>query len=199
MEFKAVVAENLKTLRAGAGLTQNELAEKLHYSDKAVSKWERGESLPDLQVIKTLADMYGVSVDYILNETHDEKPMSAQAERIIRNNRFIITLLAVSLVWLVATVAYVFMRLIIPGRGMLWMAYVAAVPVSCVVLLVFNSIWGRVKLNYLVISALVWSTLLFICLLLKFLDNIWLLFVIGIPAQVIIMLWSRIKKSKRVP
>ena len=69
-ELKSVVAENLKALRTTAGLTQGELAERLNYSDKAVSKWERGESLPDVQVLKQLADMYGVGVDYLLSSDH---------------------------------------------------------------------------------------------------------------------------------
>lgn len=66
-ELKSIVAENLKALRTSAGLTQGELANRLNYSDKAVSKWERGESLPDVQVLKQLADMYGVGVDYLLS------------------------------------------------------------------------------------------------------------------------------------
>ena len=62
MELKAIVAKNLVALRKNAGFTQIELAEKLNYSDKAVSKWERGESLPDIETMKRIADLYCVSV-----------------------------------------------------------------------------------------------------------------------------------------
>ena len=69
-ELKAVFAGNLIHLRTKAGLTQAELAEKIHYSDKSVSKWERAESLPDLQVAKELAQVFGVTVDFLITP-HD--------------------------------------------------------------------------------------------------------------------------------
>ena len=49
--LKTIIAKNIVLLRTGERLTQAELAERLNYSDKAVSKWERGESLPDIAVI----------------------------------------------------------------------------------------------------------------------------------------------------
>ena len=194
-ELKSVVAENLKALRTTAGLTQGELAERLNYSDKAVSKWERGESLPDVQVLKQLADMYGVGVDYLLSSDHKPQIHSEDAAKIIRKNRLIITLLAVSVVWLVATIAFVLLRLSLETLSNIWLAYIVAIPVSCIVLLVFNSIWVRHTLNFVIISVLMWSTILSFCLILSF-DNIWLTFVIGIPAQIIIALWSRLKSTK---
>ena len=51
-DLKQIFAENLSALRKKKGWTQMELAERLHYSDKAVSKWERGESLPDVVILK---------------------------------------------------------------------------------------------------------------------------------------------------
>lgn len=193
--FKGTVAKNLKELRTAAGFTQSELAESLNYSDKAVSKWERGESLPDIMVLKQLADMYGVSVDYFLSDEHKPAPQSENAERTIRRNRFIITLLAVSVVWLVATIAFVMLELIMQSTSKIWLAYIVAIPVSCIVLLIFNTIWGNHKLNFVIISVLVWSSFLSLCLIISFKD-IWLIFVIGIPAQIIIALWSRLKVTK---
>lgn len=194
-DLKNTVARNLRDLRTITGLTQGELAQRLNYSDKAVSKWERGESLPDVQVLKQLADMYGVSVDYLLASEHKPNNISEDAVQTIKKNRLIITLLAVSVVWLVATIAFVLLKLLLKNTSQVWLAYIVAVPVSCIVLLVFNSIWGRHKLNFIIISVLIWSSLLFICLILKIKD-IWLIFVIGIPAQIIIALWSRLKITK---
>ena len=56
-ELKDIIAHNLVAYRKAAGLTQAEIADKLNYSDKAVSKWERGEGMPDVAVLKTLADI----------------------------------------------------------------------------------------------------------------------------------------------
>lgn len=192
--LKNTVAENLRELRAMSGMTQGELASHINYSDKAVSKWERGESLPDVAVLKQLADMYGVTVDYLLTSEHGAHEVSVDAARLVDKNRFIITLLAVTVVWLVATVAFVFIKLIAPMLRA-WPVYVVAIPTSCIVLLVFNSVWGKRKLNFLIISVLVWSLMLCLCLFISF-KNIWLIFVIGIPAQVIIALWSRLKSTK---
>lgn len=194
-DIKSIVANNMRTLRQHAGITQGELAEKLNYSDKAISKWERAESLPDVIILKQLADIYGVTVDWLLTENHDEETQLQMSERIIAKNHFIITLLAVSVVWLVATIAYVTLALIMKNHAKIWLAFVVAVPVSCIVLLVFNSIWGKIKLNFVIISIMIWSLLLSVCLIFSIKD-IWILFVIGIPAQIIVLLWSRLKIIK---
>lgn len=194
-ELKDIVAGNITRLRKKAGLTQAELAEKLNYSDKAVSKWERGESMPDITVFKELADLFGVPVDYMLTEEHTDfqnrqKEVSARTRR----NRTVITFLSVFLVLLIATFAFVgfsvFSQVIVAH----WLAFIYAIPVSCIVLLVFNSIWGKRSRNFLIISLLVWSILLSIyltCLVLG--SNPWLIFALGIPGQIIILLWSRLK------
>ena len=57
-DLKPIFAENLAVLRKKKGWTQLELAERLNYSDKAVSKWERGESLPDVTILKQIADLF---------------------------------------------------------------------------------------------------------------------------------------------
>ena len=71
--LKHLIALNIAALRRAQGMTQITLAEKLHYSDKAISKWERGESLPDISVLKEIADLFGVTVDYLLYEHTDDK------------------------------------------------------------------------------------------------------------------------------
>jgi len=197
-ELKITIAKNIQQLRKNMGLTQIGLAERLNYSDKAVSKWERGESLPDIAVIKELADLFGVSVDYLLSDSHDLPEMALSTKKMIRKNRLIITLLATAMVWLLATIAFVVLGILLPDLQKTWMAYVVAVPVSCVVLLVFNSIWGRAKYLFIIISVLIWSVLATLYLVLN-IANIWLIFVVGIPAQVMVILSSQfhlVRKKK---
>ena len=88
-DLKKIIANNISELRRAFPLTQAELAEKLNYSDKAVSKWERGESMPDIEVLKQIADLFGVSVDYLLSETHDKS--EPDIPRLMRRNRLIIS------------------------------------------------------------------------------------------------------------
>ena len=189
-DLKLTIAKNIQTLRKNAGLTQIDLAERLNYSDKAVSKWERGESLPDIAVLKEIADLFGVSVDYLLSDAHDLPEMALSTKKMIRKNRLIITLLATAMVWLLATIAFVVLGISWPSLTKTWLAYVVAVPVSCIVLLVFNSIWGRPKYSFIIISGLIWSVLATLYLLLH-IANIWLIFVVGIPAQIMVILTSQ--------
>lgn len=192
-----VIAGNIGQLRRNAGLTQLELAEKLNYSDKAVSKWERGESIPDVVTLKEVADCFSVSIDYLLRAEHpiETEIKHSFTKRQHRNHR-LITLMACVLVWLVSAFVYTGIDVALPTeRQHLWMVFVYAVPVTLIVLLVFNCIWGNRRLNFVIISALMWSVLLsiFISSLVYFHYNFWLTFIIGIPGQIIVGLWSGLR------
>ncbi len=189
-DYKRIIANNITELRKAIPLTQAELAEKLNYSDKAVSKWERGESIPDVIVLKEIADIFGVTVDYLLEETHPLSGLTQNMPRQLKINRLLITSLSCMLVFLVATIAFVVLDTVatIPR---IWLAYVYCVPVCSIVLIVFNSIWGKTKLNFLFISLLLWSALASIYLTIGY--RYWILFIIGAPAQLIILLMSGIR------
>ena len=73
--LKEIVSKNIINLRIKSKMTQLELGTALSYSDKAVSKWERGEAVPDAYVLVKLSALFNVSVDYLLKE-HDEKELS---------------------------------------------------------------------------------------------------------------------------
>ncbi|MDD6799853.1 MAG: helix-turn-helix transcriptional regulator [Firmicutes bacterium] len=198
-ELRLTVAKNISELRKNKSMTQLELAEMLNYSDKAVSKWERGESLPDVAVLKQIAELFGVSVDYLLEDEHKKRASDENRDAIDtvdpekqKRNRLIISMLAASLVWLIATVIFVSLGLSSHVAGA-WKAYICALPATFIVLLIFNSIWGRRRLNFAIISALVW-TILFAIYIMLLEYNVWLIFVIGVPAQTIILLWSGLKK-----
>lgn len=199
-ELRDVIAKNISDLRQKNKMTQLALAQKLNYSDKAISKWERGESFPDIFMLKRLADLFCVSVDYLLSGDHSEaEAEDAQVTRIVRRNRMIISVLANMLIWLIATVAFVIVGLVHPGAPFPeWMVFLYALPLSSVVSLVFNSIWGKKKLNYLIITFMSWFILLafYMTYLTVFDLNIWIIFVIGVPAQIIISLWSGINNPK---
>ena len=199
-DIKQIIAQNITTLRKEHRLTQAELADKLSYSDKAVSKWERGESIPDVSVLKEIAKLFSVTVDYLISEEHDTPLVVTKktVTPVMKRNRLIITLLSTALVWLIATMLYVFIEGIPNNLSCEWMTFVYSVPVSFIVLLVFNNIWGKKRRNYLIISFLVWTLLAaaYLSSLMFFNYNFYLLFILGIPAEVIIVLWSGMKKSK---
>lgn len=195
---KEIIARNIVDLRRKNGMTQLELAEKLNYTDKAVSKWERGESIPDVAVLKTIADLFGVTVDYLLTAEHKTTvPVLSRLESTLRSHR-VITGLSILLVALLATLIFVILDLLPGERGGAWLSFIWAVPIGSIVWLVFNSIWFNRHLNYLIISILVWSTLAATHITALFFGvNIWLIYVLGVPGQAIILLWSKMRGRKK--
>lgn len=195
-ELKVIIAGNIASLRKAREMTQFELAEKLNYSDKAVSKWERGESIPDVAVLKQIADLFSVTVDYLL--TADHSTQKEQPGVISQRNRSYIMGLSILLVWFVATLAFVVCDLAEPPIHLHWLAFVYAVPVSAIVWLIFNSIWFTPRINWIITSILMWSALISIYLTLLALgSNLWLIFILGVPGQAIAYLWSGIRFKKK--
>ena len=195
-ELKFTISKNLIKLRKHNKLTQAELAAFVNYSDKSVSKWETGETTPSIEILKTLADFYNVTVDDLLSENFQPEKHFTTKER--RYSRLTISLLGISTIWLVAVVCFVFTNFIYNTSTHPWMLFVYAVPSTFLAALIFNYIWGKIKfLNYLFLSLLLWVSLgsLFLTFLMYSNMNIWGMFLVGIPLQICIILWSKIKKK----
>lgn len=194
--LNSIIAKNISELRKKQGLTQLELAEKLNYSDKAVSKWERAESIPDVAVLKEIADLFGVTLDYLVEAEHARVPELKASIKTKIHNRGFITGISILIVWLAATLAFVVLDIVAEINAH-WLAFVWAVPISMVVWLVLNSVWFNRRRNFLIISFLMWSGLA--ALYLTFLMasfNLWIIYALGVPGQIIILMWSRIKSKK---
>ncbi len=194
IDLKPIIAKNISTLRQGHNMTQLELAEKLNYSDKAISKWERAESIPDITVLKEIADLFGVTLDYLVQAEHKATPVvTISKERRIKNHAFI-TIMCILLVWLVMTFTFVIIDIAVPSATAHWLCFIYAIPISMIVWLVFNSTWFNSRRNFLIISLLVWSFLLSAYLTSFALGaNYWQIFILGIPGQLIIFMWSRLR------
>ena len=194
-DIKSIIAKNIADLRLAKGMTQLELAEQLHYSDKAVSKWERGESVTEIATLKAIADLFGVTLDHLVNEHSPEEKKEVAPERKYRfRNRSLVTGMCAVLVWFVALLAFVLLDLLPIEVELHWLAFVYAVPATLLLWLVFNSVWFNPRTNFIIISALVWSALGSLHVTAwVFGNNIWKIYLLGIPAQLVILLWSRIK------
>ena len=123
-ELKQTIAKNLINFRTSAGLTQFELAEKINYSDKSISKWERGLAVPDVLVLKQLADLYGVKVDDFFTEGENIKRIEL-AKTSKTGRHILITLLSAGLVWLVATLCFVVLYWL--GIERAWLSFIVAI------------------------------------------------------------------------
>ncbi|HBE15262.1 MAG TPA: hypothetical protein DCY72_03315 [Ruminococcaceae bacterium] len=192
-EFKKVVAGNITRLRTSMNLTQAQLGEMLNYSDKSISKWERGESVPDVFVLKKIADLAGVTVDYIINPHADDEQIKPNQNEGRRYSRRFITLTVLAGIWALAVLLFVILWI----AGIVnWLIFVYAIPVSLITLLVLNSVWGDRSWNLYIISGLVWGIICSVYLTaLKY--NWWQLFLLGIPAQIIIIFAFSIKRKPK--
>ncbi len=191
-ESKKIVAANITQLRTSLGLTQAQLGEKLNYSDKSVSKWERGESVPDVFVLKAIADLAGVTVDWLITP-HDEEETIEPVQKTRSYSRRFLTLTVLAGIWALAVLVFVVLWL---AGVFSWLVFVCAIPVSLVTLLVFNSIWGDRSMNLYIISGLIWSVISLVYL--SALDrNWWQLFLLGIPAQIIVIFAFSIKPHEK--
>ena len=185
-DLKHIVSKNIFYLRTNNKMTQSELGEALSYSDKAVSKWERGEAVPDAYVLKKLSALFAVSVDYLL-EKHDEHEI--KAVKFHRFDRRIISLISFIGTWTLAIIIFAILWFLGSTQ---WLVFVYALPVSLIEMIAMTTVWSKRKTKVFFISLLVWSVIAAIYL--TFINNNWwLLFVIGFPAQIIILLSFKIR------
>ncbi len=187
MELNEIIAKNLIAYRKQMQLTQAELAEKINYSDKSISKWERGEGVPDIIILKQLADFYGITVNDFLNESDKIKSIKRKSAGF--NKRIVIMLLSVGIAWLVATLVFICLN-IFPNsiKDMSWLAFIYATVISAIILTIFSGIWHYKILNFFSISAIFWTVTLSLYLSVS-IYNGWLLFLIPAALQVLLILW----------
>lgn len=191
---KAIIAKNLVELRKSRRMTQQELAEKLNYSDKAISRWEHAETLPDIETLCKVCEIYGVKFEYLLQK--EQAPMNKNPYVINQDTpkKAAIVLIAVLAVWLVALVVYVYSNWILGENR--WPLFIWAIPVSSMIWQFCNRLWGNKTLGRIIVSITTWTLILAIYIsLLQY--NIWMIFIIGIPIQLIIILTSALKKTNR--
>ncbi|MDE7372521.1 MAG: helix-turn-helix domain-containing protein [Clostridia bacterium] len=171
-------------------MTQLELAEKLSYSDKSVSKWEQGNGIPDVRILMQIAELFGVTLDDLVH-VQKERKLMPKTMRLVR--RTVVMTCSALLVWFIAVVAFVPLKLAAPELGFTWLSFVYAVPVSSVVVLVLACVWRYKWLKVTSISVIVWTTLACICLTIfacGYRDPwLWLTFTIGIPLQFLTLIF----------
>lgn len=203
-KLKNLIGKNIAAYRKQAGLTQAGLAEKLNYSDKAVSKWERGESIPDVITLAQLAEQFEITVNELVtdpdvlpgdNPGNLEKAMTQVSEKALKRkaNKNIILALSSILVWFVALLVFVILSSFPVLEKYSYLLFFYAIPANAIVALSLRSAWRDFRWNKALISAIMWGSLLSIHVsLLVFLKfNFWKIYLLGIPGQIAIFLWFR--------
>lgn len=206
-KLRSQLGANIASYRKRARMTQAALAEKINFSDKAVSKWERGESIPDLPTIVQLAEVFDITVNDLLvdpdalpeNTGKVEQIMSKAVEKTLKRkaNKKVILGLSSILVWFVALLCYVVFSSLKMANS--WLAFIYAVPVDCIVCLSLRSAWRDFRWNQTLVSGIMWGALasIFASLLMWAHINVWKLFLLGIPGQIAIFLWFRLFRGTK--
>ena len=181
---KEIIAANLCALRKENKLTQQQLAEKLNYSDKAVSRWENAETLPDIETLCKICDIYGVRFEYLLQKEQPKKNPYVVKSNL--TSRILITFIIVCSFWIAATLTYTYVNVIFDVK--VWTIFMWAVPLSAVVCEICNAVFFKNKvLGCVLVSIISWTLILSLYLqTLKY--NTWMLFIMGVPLQAVIIL-----------
>lgn len=206
-KLKHQIGANIAAYRKREGWTQADLAEKLNYSDKAVSKWERGESMPDVLILTNLAELYGISVNDLLVDPNElpettgavQHAMGQVVEKTLKRkaNKKTILQLSSLLVWFVALFIFVVLDTI--GIPHSWLAFIFAIPADGIVMLSLRSAWQDFRWNRALVSVIMWGVLLSVFMTLLILGgiNVWRIFLLGIPGQAATLLWFRLFRQER--
>ena len=193
--LEQIVADNLVYYRKTAGLTQLEVAEKFNYSDKSISKWERAEGLPDILVLKALADFYDIRVDDFFKEEKAKIKMTR------KSRRWFIFGLSETLVWLVFGVFFSVFSIALPNVFAWWLLFVYAAAASAILAVVWAGIYHKRLYQLIATSCIVWFTIasIYLTALMVTLPNpnpnLWLLFLIGVPLEILAVLWYFLRKN----
>lgn len=205
-EFRKRTGNNISYYRKANGLTQSALGEKLNYSDKAVSKWERGESSPDIYVLYKMSELFFCSVNDLIGQ-EEKNPVSEKLDELGKQKQFrriMITALSVGLLWLVSSVIYFVTDLIINGiyglgQNDIILVFMYSVPASFIITLIFSKLWGRIWQQALSVSGILWGGAISLLVSFNVFDfaekSAQKIFIAAAVFQVIIILWYIMRKK----
>lgn len=179
--LKKTIAENIAYYRKEAGLTQSELSEKINYSDKSVSKWERAEGVPDIMVLAELAELFGITVNDLVGTQRKKNTRMKRTK-----NRAFVTLLSAGVPWLVAAVVFCVLKIFVPGCNFAVNFFVYAIAVSGIVATVLTSIWFSHVYQLISVSMIIWGIAISVHLSLPGAVSI---YIIAIVMQLLSILW----------
>lgn len=200
-ELTKIVAKNIAHYRKLNNMTQLDLAEKISYSDKAISKWERGESLPDVYILTLFSEIFNVSVNDLLEEKSIEEIeiQSKKAKKSFLYNKVVVALLSSGLVLFVAVVLFALLKILFPNEDRFWLLFVDALPIMSIIFIVFAKLYWKRYVRFIATTLLNWtlsialyvSTIVFVDI-----PYLWLLFVISAAFQVLVIFWQLRKRKK---
>ncbi len=195
-DLKEIIAKNLVQLRTQAGFTQLQLAEKLNYSDKAVSKWERADAIPDLRVLIKIAEIYNVTLDELVSGSSE---IVLKPKMNLGKKRLLVCLLSVVLSFFVGALAFIVLNFIPVCAPYSVLAFNLSSIASAILLTVYACVWGNRLHKALSSSLIAWMLVVAVHVSLWLFyntDTIWLFYIAAGVFQVLVILWFVFRKVK---
>lgn len=189
-QLKQNISNNLSYYRKRLGLTQSQLADKLSYTDKSISKWERAEGIPDVVVLIKLSELFGITVDELIG--NDPPPIRQTPGK----KHFIITLLSIGLAWLVAATVYFVLGICLPQSDKLYLCFLVALPASAIVAVVLCALWWNKLAQGLSVTVLIWTLAITLDAAIP-LPKMTYVYIIASVLQVLCVLWFFLLKVKK--
>ena len=193
-QIETNISKNIKELRVASGMKQSELGEKIAYSDKTISKWENGSSVPDIVALGAVADLFGITVDDLIRENAADKLINREKKPTSNQSNDIVMLcLSVLSVFTIAVTLYV--AFLIIKKVVFWQVFVWAIPVSAYLCAKYNKAHGNIKwVNTVLFSLICWG--LIVAAYLQILSyNLWPIFFIGAPIEAMIIVSTLFSKT----
>ncbi len=193
-ELTHIVAKNIVYYRKMNHMTQVDLAKKISYSDKAISKWERAEALPDVYILSLLSEVFGITVNELLKESSIEeiKNNKKRSQGSFIFNKVFISLLSSGLVLFISVALFAILTMIFPNEKRFWVVFIYAIPIISIIFIVFAKLYWTKLTRFIFISTLNWSIALSIFITLEEfypIDYSWLLFIISAAFEILTIFW----------
>lgn len=194
--IKEIISKNLSTLRKKNNLTQNELAQKLNYSDNAVSRWEHGEVTPSIETLEQISEVFNVPLRSLIEDNAIKESEISDRRKLV--NTLAIILISVSLLWLLATILFVSTKII--ADIYFWQIFCWTIPIATIIMYPFHKYWGRHIYKFVIFTITLWTLLAAIYIQFWQVNQwMWLIFIIGAPIQIALAIWAFIKPKPKHP
>ncbi len=198
-KIESIISQNLIELRKNKQLKQSELSQEIGYSDKTISRWENGTSIPDVATLVKLANFYNVSLNDLITENATEKINDNKPDLQNKKIKDLSNLgLAVLTVWLLAVMIYIGMILF--NKEPLWQMFVFAVPISSCLAYRHTSRYLNIRwLDFTLLSLINFGLVTAIYLvIIEY--NFWQLFFLTLPLEgmCLINTFFRKKNNKQI-
>lgn len=189
-----IIAKNLISLRKKNNLTQNELADKINYSDNAISRWEHGEVTPSIETLAHISEIFNVPLSSLIED--NALKTAEQNDKTQMINKLAIILISVSLVWFFAVGILVVCQFVYDYN--FWKVFLWALPIVSLVMLPFHKYWGRHIYKFVLLTIFLWTLILAIYVQFYALNPaLWLIFILGVPINVALAIWAFVKPKPK--